>query len=152
MRAALALLLLLVSLLEAQGFVGSKMGKGKWGLPTPAISRANTARDAEYKVRVINKKKNADVTYSIPSNAFILDSFEQKGSTAIPYSCRAGSCSSCLGLLKSGSVDQSGQIFLDDDKVDMGYILTCAAYPTSDLEVEVDVEEGFYGLLREEGK
>jgi len=88
----------------------------------------------------------------VPNNAFILDSFEQQGSTAIPYSCRAGSCSSCLGLLKSGTVDQSGQIFLDDDKIELGYILTCASYATSDLTVEVDVEDQYYNLVREEGK
>ena len=102
-------------------------------------------------MRVINKKKNYDNTLRVPSNAFILDSFEQQGSTAIPYSCRAGSCSSCLGKLMSGTVDQSSQIFLDDDKIDMGYILTCAAYATSDAVVEVDVEEDYYNLVRAEG-
>jgi len=47
-------------------------------------------------------------------------------------------------MLKSGTVDQSSQIFLDDDKIEMGYILTCAAYPTSDIVVEVDIEDDYY--------
>lgn len=109
------------------------------------------AAKKDYSVRVINKKKSMDTTFTIPANDFILDSFEKMGAGAlIPYSCRAGSCSSCLGMLKSGSVDQSGQIFLDDDKVDMGYILTCASYPTSDSVIEVDIEEEYYNMVREE--
>lgn len=52
--------------------------------------------------------------------------------------------SSCLGKLIEGTVDQSSQIFLESDKVDQGYVLTCVAYPTSDVVVEVDIEDEFY--------
>ena len=65
----------------------------------------------------------------------------------IPYSCRAGSCSSCVGKLKEGTVDQSSQIFLDDSKIDEGYVLTCVAYPTSNIVVEVDIEEDYYNSI-----
>ena len=51
-----------------------------------------------------------------------------------------------MGQLKSGTVDQSGNIFLNDKQIDQGYVLTCVAYPTSDLVVEVDIEEEFYNL------
>lgn len=119
--------------------------------------RSMTGRTAlsmakEYNVRVINEKMGKDVTLKIPDNAPILDSFEIMGNPIIPYSCRAGSCSSCLGKLIKGSVDQSGQIFLDDDKVDMGYVLTCAAYPTSDIEIRVNIEDEYYNAERAAGK
>jgi ferredoxin len=96
----------------------------------------------------VNRKKNTDVTIKVPSNKFILDVAEQQA-VGIPYSCRAGSCSSCIGRLKQGTVDQSGQIFLEGDKIDQGFILTCVAYPTSDLIVEVDIEDEFYNTINE---
>lgn len=73
------------------------------------------------------------------------DSAEEQG-VIIPYSCRAGACSSCIARLKSGTVDQSGNIFLSDKLIDEGYVLTCVAYPTSDVEVETDIESEFYNM------
>ena len=104
----------------------------------------------DYKVRLINKKKNSDVTFECPPNKvfarylscvnptlpsfhpmlcyamlcyptlpltpspylhftlikYILDEAEQQVPAAIPWSCRAGSCSSCVGSIQSGTVDQ----------------------------------------------
>lgn len=99
----------------------------------------------DYNVRVINKKTKADTTIKIPGTTYILDSAETQA-VSIPYSCRAGSCSSCLGKLVSGSVDQSSQIFLSDKQIDDGYILTCVAYPTSDVTIEVNIEDDFYAI------
>lgn len=97
----------------------------------------------EFSVKVMNKKSGADNTIMVPSNKFILDAAEAQA-VSIPYSCRAGSCSSCVGKLISGSVDQSSQIFLSDDQINAGFVLTCAAYATSDISIEVDIEDIFY--------
>ena len=52
-----------------------------------------------------------------------------------------------LGKLIEGTVDQSSQIFLENDKIDEGYILTCVAFPTSNVVVEVDIEDEFYNTM-----
>eukprot|EP01039_Chlorochromonas_danica_P008953 gene8952-9877_t len=109
----------------------------------PLMNKKTFSSRLMYSVRIVNNKKKSDVTIEVPPGKIILDVAESQ-TTSVPYSCRAGSCSTCIGKLKSGTVDQSGQIFLNDKQIEQGYVLTCVAVPTSNVEVEVDVEDTFY--------
>ena len=97
----------------------------------------------KYKVRLLNPEHNLDVTIDCPSDQFILEAAEDNN-IELPYSCRAGSCSACLGKIKIGSVDQKDQTFLDDDQMAKGFVLTCVAYPQSDLTITTHEEENLY--------
>ena len=57
------------------------------------------------------------------------------------YSCRAGACSSCVGMILEGTVDQSDQRFLDDDQMEQGYSLLCVSHATSNLILRTDCEQ-----------
>lgn len=92
-----------------------------------------------YSVTLINKEKNFEQTIAIPATESILDEAVEQG-IKIPFECAVGSCAMCQGQLLTGTVDQAEQIFLSDDQIAQGLVLTCMAKPTSDCTLEVELE------------
>jgi ferredoxin len=98
---------------------------------------------ATYKVTL--KTPDGEKTIEVPDDEYILEIANEENEMDLPYSCNAGSCSTCAGKLISGTIDQSDQNFLDDEQMDAGFVLTCVARPTSDCVIQTHQEDELNG-------
>ena len=77
--------------------------------------------------------------FSMPMDGeAILDAAARHG-IELPFSCRAGVCSTCRTKVVRGSVEMAQNFALEDWEVEAGYVLCCQSRPTSsELEITYD--------------
>ncbi len=81
------------------------------------------------------RRRAFDVT---AADEFVLDAAGRAG-LDLPFSCRAGVCSTCRAKLVRGTVTLDNNVALEDWELEAGYILCCQARPTSpELEITYD--------------
>ena len=113
--------------------------------------RADTSEDAAddpvtdggtHEVTLVHEGE--EITLSVDEDEYVLDAAEEAG-LDLPYSCRKGQCTSCVGTVEAGELDQSEGAALDPMQKDDGFALLCIAYPTSDCTVETDTQDDLFG-------
>lgn len=106
-------------------------------------SKTDDSKKATYSIRLYNHIEGLDATIDCRSDTFILDEAEDQG-IDLPYSDRAGAGSACAPILGEWQIDQSDQSFLNDDQIELGFILLCVSYPKSDCNITTHMEEALY--------
>lgn len=80
------------------------------------------------------------IEYNLPRNTQnILDAGNEHGAD-LPFSCKAGVCSTCKAKVIEGEVEMDVNFALEDYEIDAGYVLSCQCYPISD-KVVLDYDE-----------
>jgi len=64
----------------------------------------------------------------------ILDAGNEIGAD-LPYSCKAGVCSTCRAKVIEGEVEMDSNYALEDYELEAGYVLSCQCYPVSNKVV-----------------
>jgi ring-1,2-phenylacetyl-CoA epoxidase subunit PaaE len=90
-------------------------------------------------VKITFKVDGVETTVMGNKNKTVLDIAIENDIDA-PYSCRGGACATCIGKLKSGTVELEQNYILTDSEIEEGLILTCQAYPTSE-KIYVDTDD-----------
>ena len=102
---------------------------------TTEAANAAVDRGAEVAVTIDGRQR----AFRMATGRTILESAEAAG-LVLPYSCRAGVCSTCRTKVVSSTVAMDRNQALEDWEVQAGFVLCCQARPTSD-RVELSYDE-----------
>lgn len=110
------------------------------GAPAPRAgaqpAAARPAADAASITVVMDGRRRS---FTMPRGGEVILDAAGRAGLDLPFSCRAGVCSTCRAKLVSGTADMEHNVALEEWEVEAGYILCCQARPTSAaLEISYD--------------
>jgi ferredoxin len=101
-----------------------------------------------FKVTIKNSNGTFEHTLDVPVDRYIHFYFEEMGIDVPivnkPRMCRQGCCTICTVKILEGEVKMDAPLGLLKDLRKEGYALSCAAYPRSDLILQLQSEDEAY--------
>lgn len=105
------------------------------GAPVARQDRADVKVDPTAVSQITVIADGRSLAFELTRNTTsILDAGNEHGAD-LPYSCKAGVCSTCRAKVVEGEVDMDANFALEDYEVEAGYVLSCQCYPVSDKVV-----------------
>ncbi len=110
------------------------------GVPQARKDRTDVKIDPQAVSQVTVKSDGRALTFDLVRDTkSILDAGNDEGAD-LPFSCKAGVCSTCRAKVVEGEVEMDQNFALEDYEVEAGYVLSCQCYPVSD-KVVLDYDE-----------
>jgi ferredoxin len=114
----------------------------------PATAEVPASDKATFTVTMNTPDGTLSAEYDPKDGYYLLDYLDELENAdeyaELPYACRAGSCSACAAKIVSGTMDVKDCGFLSDDQKADGWVLTCTAKPTSDVVLQMHMEDEMY--------
>jgi ring-1,2-phenylacetyl-CoA epoxidase subunit PaaE len=132
----------LVALGVEQGRIHSEhfTSDAKQVRPKPDPRASDQAKQTQAQTQVTVVMDGRRRSFEMPSDGTtVLEAAEQAG-LELPYSCRAGVCSTCRTRVVRGAVTMMTNYALEQWEVDAGYVLCCQALPAA-TELEITYDE-----------
>lgn len=111
------------------GFVSRNIRREIFTLPDITAAQSTYVDNVDRTMTII--KKGVRYPLFVPHQQSVLTAALQNG-IDLPYSCRAGRCSSCRARLLQGIVQMHYNEVLTNEDEANGWILTCTGHPLSD--------------------
>jgi ring-1,2-phenylacetyl-CoA epoxidase subunit PaaE len=121
--------------IHVERFAVEGAGRGATAVTADAVAPTARTGGAEVSVTIDGRQRG----FRMLAGRTILESAEAAG-LALPYSCRAGVCSTCRAKVVAGTVAMDRNQALEDWEVQAGFVLCCQARPTSD-RIELSYDE-----------
>lgn len=101
----------------------------------PRLTKPKPPDTTTHEVTITLAGKTETITVQYPNSILAA---AKENNIAIPYSCEAGRCGSCIATCTKGKVWMAYNEVLLDDEVQSGSILTCQSYPVGgNVSIEV---------------
>jgi ferredoxin len=98
-----------------------------------------------FSVTLVNEAEGLNKTIEVAEGEYIVDAAIRQG-IELPYACYAGACSTCTGKVLAGNIEHGdvASLFLSEEQIKSGFVLTCVAYPTSNCKIVTHQEDNLY--------
>jgi ring-1,2-phenylacetyl-CoA epoxidase subunit PaaE len=116
--------------------------------PGTAAAAAAPSKQAPAQPAATGSAATAEVTvvmdgrrrrFMMPQSGEVILEAAERAGLDLPFSCRAGVCSTCRAKLVAGRAEMEHNVALEEWEVEAGYILCCQARPASAaLEISYD--------------